>query len=352
MHFTAILHDRAFNSSSHVTVRAQPGVLFITLDNGLILDWTLPDIDSARALDDGPVILQNGRQFLEVNDPAFQQALERSFPKNKLFHRTFFDRIGLAGCLISLFVVVIPICGLYFLLLPFLAERAAQKISPDVEKQIGDAWFRSLAAGYPIDSAKTRVVQQFYDALAYETGYDMRITVVHEPVVNAFAIPGGNIVVFDSIIGIMDKPEQLAGLLAHEASHIQWKHSTRALYRSLGSSLFFNIILGSYGDISAIVAQHGEQLAGLSYSRALEVEADEKGIDLMIRSHLPPGGMPDLFRRMKSAESPGSLLPTFLSTHPAIEERIRIADDRINAMATPPTAVSPELLQIWEELKR
>ena len=352
MHFTAILHDRSSGSFSPVTVRLQPGVLFIALDNGLMLDWTLPDIDSARALDDGSVILQNGRQFLEVADPAFQQALERSFPKNRLFHRTFFDRIGLAGCLISLFLVVVPVCGFYFLLLPFLADRAAQKVSPDVEKRIGDAWFRAATDGYPVDSAKTRIVQRFYDALAFESAYDMQVTVIREPAVNAFAIPGGHIVVFDSIIGIMDAPEQLAALLAHEASHIQWKHSTRALYRNLGNSLFFNLISGSYGDISAIVAQHGEQLAGLSYSRALEIEADEKGIELMTLGRVPPRGMPDLFRRMKAASKAETLVPTFLSTHPAADERIRIAEDRIGTMTNLPTDVSPELRQIWEELKR
>lgn len=352
MHFAAILHDRSSGSSSPVTVHAQPGVLFIALDNGLLLDWTLADIDSARALDDGPVILQNGRQFLEVGDPAFRQALERSFPRNRLFRRAFFDRIGLAGCLISLFLIVIPVCGSYFLLLPFLAERAAQKVTPDVEKRIGEAWFRAVTAGYPVDSARTRIVQQFYDALAYESAGDMKVTVVREPVANAFAIPGGHIVVFDSIIGIMDAPEQLAALLAHEASHIRWKHSTRALYRNLGNSLFFNLILGSYGDIPTIVAQHGEQLAGLSYSRALEIEADEKGIDLMTLSRIPPRGMPDLFRRMKAAAKAETPAPTFLSTHPAIDERIKIAEDRIGTMTNLPTGVSPELRQIWEELKR
>jgi len=352
MHFTAILHDRSSGFSSPVTVRLQPGVLFIALDNGLMLDWTLPDIDSARAFNDGSVILQNGRQFLEVGDPAFQQALERSFPKNKLFHRTFFDRIGLAGCLISLFLIVVPVCASYFLLLPFLAERAARKVSPGVEKQIGDAWFRAVTDGYPVDSAKTRIVQQFYDALAYETGYDMQVTVLREPVVNAFALPGGHIVVFDSIIGIMDAPEQLAALLAHEASHIQWKHSMRALYRNLGNSLFFNLISGSYGDISTLVAQHGEQLAGLSYSRALEIEADEKGIQLMTRSRIPARGMPDLFRRMKAASKGETPAPTFLSTHPAVEGRIKIVENRIGTMTNLPTDVSPELRQIWEELKR
>ena len=350
--FKAILHDRNTGTSAPVTVRPGSGVLFIELSSGRLLDWTLPDIDGARAIDDGSVILQNGKKFLEVAEPGFQHALNQSFPKNRLFHRTFFDRIGVGGCLVAIFVVLLPIMAFYIWMLPALAEHAAQKVSADVEKQIGDAWFQTVGANYRVDSAKTIAVQQFYDALAFDDGYDIRITVVKEPVVNAFALPGGRIVVFDSILGIMDAPEQLAGLLAHEASHIQWKHSTRSLFRGLANNLFFSIILGNYTDVPAIVAQHGEQLAGLSYSRALELEADEKGLQLMAGSRVPLQGMPDLFRKMNATAGSGDLIPTFLSTHPGIAERIRIAEDLIRSKKAEESAVSPELQQIWQDLKR
>ncbi|MBK7938425.1 MAG: M48 family metallopeptidase [Lewinellaceae bacterium] len=350
--FKAILHDRNSGASAPVVVRPGPGVLFIELADSRILDWTLPDIDSARALDDGSVILQNGRRFLEVTEPSFRSALERSFPKNKLFQQTFFDRIGVGGCLISFALIILPIWGLYSWLLPVLAERAAQKVPSDVEKQIGEAWFQSVGSIYRVDSAKTRIVQQFYDALAFESDYDIRISVVNEPVVNAFALPGGHIVVFDSMIGIMDAPEQLAALLAHEASHIQWKHSTRTLFRGLANNLLFSIVLGNYGDVSTIVAQHGEQLAGLAYSRSLEQEADEKGLELMAAARIPLRGMPDLFRKMNTTAADGELVPTFLSTHPGITDRIQTTEDLIRSKNAGAGIISPELQQIWQELKQ
>ena len=96
MLFSAKLHDRQQNSVAPVTIRTEPGVLFIEFENGRLLDWTLGDIDSARSHDDGSVILQNGKLFLETTDPAFLAGLERSFPKNKLLRHTFFDRIGVA----------------------------------------------------------------------------------------------------------------------------------------------------------------------------------------------------------------------------------------------------------------
>lgn len=354
MRFSATLHDRSLDSASPVTVRTEPGVLFIELENGRFLDWTLSDLDSARALDDGSCILQSGKQFLEVKDPAFRASLERSFPKNKLFKETFFDRIGVAGCLLTILGVLLPILLVYFFVVPKIVEKAAEKVSPEIERQIGDAWFQSLTATYKTDSAKSRLVQQFYDSLGFGGAYEMRITVVNEPVVNAFALPGGHIVVFDSILGIMDAPEQLAALLAHEASHIQLKHSTRAIFRELANNLFFSLLFGDYADVSTVVAHQADQLAALSYSRSLELEADENGLKLMLASGIPPRGMPDLFQKMKSSlgKENATDVPNFLSTHPSMDERLKISTEKIEANGNAPKEMKENLKKTWEEIRR
>lgn len=355
MRYSATFHDRNLNTATPATVRTEPGVLFIQFENGQIHDWTLSDLDSARALDDGSVILQNGKQFLEITDPGFRAGLERSFPKNKLFRQTFFDRIGVIGCLLVAVGILLPLFALYFFVAPKIAESAAGKVSPEIEKQIGDAWFHSLTASYKTDTAKTRWVQAFYDSLGYGGDYQMRITVVNEPVVNAFAIPGGHIVVFDSILGIMDAPEQLAALLAHEASHVQLKHSTRSIFRELANSLIFNLIFGDYGDLSAVVAQHGDQLAGLSYSRSLELEADANGMRLMQSSGIPLRGMPDLFGKMKTVfeeNSANSDVPNFLSTHPSLDERMRAIEEKIESQEGARSKVPERLQRLWTDIQR
>lgn len=353
MLFSAKLHDRQQNSVAPVTIRTEPGVLFIEFENGRLLDWTLGDIDSARSHDDGSVILQNGKLFLETTDPAFLAGLERSFPKNKLLRHTFFDRIGVAGCLVGLAGIIAPILALYFFVAPKIAETAADKVSPEIEKQIGDTWYRSLTASYTTDTSLTRLVQQFYDSLAFGGAYDIRITVVREPVVNAFAVPGGHIVVFDSILGIMDAPEQLAGLLAHEVSHIHLKHSTRSIFRELANNLIFSLIFGDFSDISAVVARHGDQLAGLSYSRSLELEADDNGLRLLQASGIPLRGIPDLFHRMRDVleHEHSSDVPNFLSTHPSMEERLEIAEEKIASYGETSREVKESLRKIWQEIK-
>lgn len=348
--FPAILHNRATKEQTSVTVYTESGSLSISSDLKT-LRWLPGDLSAARRLPDGSVILQNGDLYLEVTDPGFAEALERGFGNKRLFRQTFFDRIGVAGCLLFVFLVIIPLVAVYIWVVPSVADAAAKKVSPETEQQIGEAWFSSLTASYKVDTAKTRLVQQFYDSLGFGGEYRMKITVVKEPVVNAFAVPGGNIVVFDSIIGLMDAPEQLAGLLAHEASHIQLKHSVRAIYRELANSLFFTLVLGGQGDLTGMVAEHGSQLAGLSYSRRLELEADENGLKLMEKSGIPLRGIPDLFEKMNASAHGESSVPTFLSTHPALEERVRLARERIAKIAAPGDSVPASLQRIWDEIE-
>lgn len=350
--FPATLHHKETKVRSLVTVQLEPGAVRILRDDET-LEWLASDLDSAWRAGDGSVLLQNGPWYLEVLEPSFAGAVEQSLGV-RLFRRSFFDKIGVTGCLIALLVIILPLLAVYFWLAPFLAERAAKGISIETEQQIGESWYRSLTASYSIDTARTRQLQAFYDALQFGGPYTMRITVVQEPVVNAFAVPGGHIVVFDSILGIMDAPEQLAALLAHEASHIQLRHSTRAIFRELANQLFISILFGNSGDFSGIIAQHGSQLDGLSYSRQLEMEADEAGMQLLEKSGIPLRGMPDLFKKMEiaSGRNDGDMVPSFLSTHPAIPERIAAAEKRISASATPERdSIPAAVMKIWYEAK-
>ncbi|MBK8969698.1 MAG: M48 family metallopeptidase [Lewinellaceae bacterium] len=349
--FAATLHNKTTQSEKQVVARFKPGILVIQ-DDEQEFEWLPADIQSARLLNDGSAILQNGPWFLDVSDRAFSPALERHFGDKRLFRRSFFDRIGVMGCLLALLAGALPLIIVWLWVVPFVTERAVKKITPEMEQKIGDSWYQSLASDFQIDSARTRQVQQFCDAMHVGGVYPIRITVVREPVVNAFAVPGGHIVVFDSILGIMDAPEQLAGLLAHEAGHIQLRHSTRAVFRELSNQLFFSIVFGDFGSLSGIVARHGSQLAGLSYSRSLELEADAHGLALLKKAGIPPGGIPALFRKMQATTPSNPDVPNFLSTHPAMAERIGAVEKQIAGMPDAATTVSPALQELWQQIKR
>ena len=182
--YPATLYDRSFDTRILVQARLEASTLYIQRENDT-LNWTAGDLDDARQLDDGSVVLQNNNLFLEVLEPGFAQAVKSAFENDKLFHRPFFDRIGLKGLLIALLIVIAPLLLVYFWFVPVAAERASQHVSPAIEEQIGEAWYESMIQQYTLDSIQTRQVQTFYDSLHYGVGYNIRNSVVKEPAIHA-----------------------------------------------------------------------------------------------------------------------------------------------------------------------
>jgi predicted Zn-dependent protease len=156
-------------------------------------------------------------------------------------------------------------------------------------------------------------------------------------------------VVYDGIIKKMKSEEELAGLLAHEFSHITLKHTLKSTFNSIGFSALLQIIFGGFDDsVIGLLGNQTEQLRQLHYSRTLEQEADENGFYLMKAQKLDPNGMVNLFERLKSESS--DIVPSILSSHPLPEERISyiqklISNDKYLVKS------NKELEDIFEKLK-
>lgn len=352
--FQAKFYDRFAGTQSSARVEVQPAVLEIFLENGKKMEWILADLRSADD-HDGQVILQRGeQQFLEINDPQFRQVFERRMQASHLFRkRGFLDRVGVAGCLVSLALAIGLVVAFFFWGVPWLATRAADQVSPETEQKIGDAMVAPIIEKMPLDSTKTRLAQQFFDALNFGGPYKFRVSVVRMSDMNAFAAPGGRIVVFDSIIGMMDRPEELAALFGHEASHVLLRHSTRSVFRDLANSMTLALVVGDLGGVAGLAAEHANQLWGLSYSRDLEIEADENSFKLISAAGVPPSGMVSLLEKMqhnlqKSGIAEGK---SFFNTHPSTAERIELVQQKIKNLNDAPTAVRPELEEIFKKLK-
>lgn len=157
---------------------------------------------------------------------------------------------------------------------------------------------------------------------------------------NAFALPGGYVYVFTGLVMHMENEEELAGVLAHELAHVTQRHVAARLERaqlvSLGSLLLAvaGVALGgSGGGTLAVGAMGAGQSAMLNYSRMDENEADHIGLQYLVAAGYPPAGMVRGFQllRQKSRMS-GTSIPTYLSTHPAIGDRINGIQARIQTM--------------------
>jgi Zn-dependent protease with chaperone function len=237
---------------------------------------------------------------------------------------------------------------LYILIVPWLSEKMASKVSPKTEKQLGDAVYNALGLPGQEDTAKSFILNEFFQQMDVPTAYTIKITVVNDNTVNAFALPGGRIVVYSALLKEITSYPELAALLSHEFTHVNNKHSTKSIFRRLGSKVFLGLLFGRFGNVTSVVVDHADNLKSLKYSRKLEKEADMDGLSILTRREIDPKGFTDLFTHLKlSAPSDG--LPEFLGSHPDVDKRIAYISEVSKGMAVKEDL---QLKAIFEKLKQ
>ncbi|MBK7149487.1 MAG: M48 family metallopeptidase [Bacteroidetes bacterium] len=174
------------------------------------------------------------------------------------------------------------------------------------------------------------MINDFFKKLNYPTDYNIRVVVVKDNVVNAYALPGGRIVVYEGILRKMDDYRELTALLSHEFSHVQLKHSTRNIARSLSSALLLSVLFGDASGITAIIIENADAIKQLGYSRQLEEDADRNGLALMKKRKIDPHGMKELFETLQKESEGEEDGYKFLSTHPLTKDRITFVNKEIS----------------------
>jgi len=162
--------------------------------------------------------------------------------------------------------------------------------------------------------------------------------IVKEDVYNAFATPAGHIYINSGLFAAMESEEELAGILAHEISHVAARHISQKIERSkkvqlatlagLAAGAFLGI--GGAAAASSAVTM-GSMAAGqsvmLAYSREDEMQADQMGLKYLNKSGYSGRGLITVLEKIRSKQWFGSKqIPTYLTTHPASEERIVYVD--------------------------
>jgi predicted Zn-dependent protease len=297
------------------------------------VQWNTDHIVSIEAADALPVTLHYPNRHaerVEVNDAGFVSELKRNYPK-AAFHQAGRRRVNTTAvavvAIILLAIGFIPFT--YFVVIPFASKKIADKLPREYEIKMGEAVYGSMVEQAKVDTAKSALMNSFFKELHYPSDYPIHITVVKEDVVNAFALPGGNIVVYEGIINRMEDYEELTALLSHEFSHVQLRHTTKNMVSSLSGYLLISLLVGDAGDLAAVIAENANQIKQLGYSRQLEAEADEEGMRLMQQSRVNIAGMQHLFEHLRAEEGSAAAMPQFLSSHPLTDNRIAFVEAEI-----------------------
>ncbi len=170
--------------------------------------------------------------------------------------------------------------------------------------------------------------------------YDLDIRVVDAPMVNAFAAPGGRIVLFRGLLDEADTVDEVAGVLGHELGHVKHRHPLKRVIDIYGFELVLTSLGGNIGGYSSILLM-------MSYSRDDEREADEASLALLRDANISGDGYADFFERLEEKQSFLPDVMNFLSTHPLPEEREQSIRKREDVGPTTPALNETE----WQALK-
>ncbi len=293
----------------------------------------LPDAGGADVL----VLVPQGsaEERLTVSDPDMIQALrlvcpdlERRETVPGQARRAVIWGLGALGAVVLIL----------FVLVPAIAERLAVLIPPAREQALGAAVLDQIryALGQMGDrdvrvcdapegvAALTRMRDRLAPHLA--THVPVTVGVLDHEMVNAFALPGGHIMLFRGLIEEADGPEQVAGVLAHEMGHVAHRDPTRLALRSAGSVGILGLILGDFTGGAAVLILT-EQLIAANYTREAEAAADVAAHGAMAGAGLPLEPFALFFERLAAEAGRTPRILSHLASHPDLGARAAAARD-------------------------
>lgn len=290
---------------------------------------------------------------LVLADPALIGWLRGNAPK--LSKRD--TRRGTTGKILTrLGMAVVAIGVIVFIILPRMSDYLADRMPLETEIRFGKAVIaqmetllgkrkgndlvcsnaKGLAA---LERMKTRLTK------GQDLNYELSLSVLNHEMVNAFAAPGGQVVLIRGLLDKAETADEVAAVLAHEIGHVEARDPTRLTLRAAGSAGIVSIILG---DVSGgtVIAMLGDHLLQTAYTREAEANADAFGLRMLNQAEVSTAGMVEFFKRIDKLG--GSDIPEYLSSHPSSLTRADRARENAEAQKNTTPVLSDD---DWQALK-
>lgn len=244
----------------------------------------------------------------------------------------------------AMFAAIFGVLALLVFLKDPIVRMVVRRIPPSIEQKLGDVAVRQVLLMQntvtdrrvvaPLESLLARLVR------AAGTRQTFRLYVVRDSNVNAFALPGGHVLINTGLLEKAGSGEEVAGVVAHEIAHVTERHSLQQLVSTIGVFTLVQLLLGDVSGIIAVAADGGAQLLTMSFSRDAEREADRRGVDFLQNAKIDPRGMLAFFAKLQEEEKvlaggkAGEALE-LLSTHPTTGDRIAALQRDIERRGNP-----------------
>lgn len=239
-------------------------------------------------------------------------------------------RIGTwaAGAVASVVLII-------FVLVPTLADQLAQWLPPEGEKALGDATYEQIRTALsdsfvPVEACTggeglvALAAMQARLNAAKDLPYPVEITVLDHDLVNAFALPGGRIVMFRGLLEEAANPDEVAAVLAHEIGHVVGRDPTRDALRLAGSVGVLGLLFGDFAG-GTVVLLLANELINAQYSQKAEAGADDYAHALLTAADLPPAALGTFFERLRDEYGDAEGLAAHFASHPQMTARIEAA---------------------------
>jgi len=244
-----------------------------------------------------------------LNEPSFAASDAALRQVVRLQKQTQKKRLGfVALLLVSIAALYGTVRGGVYL--KEYAVRSIVKMVPlEWEEKLGNAAFSQVHAtplsDLPVslqNDLKKITEPLVAEAKSGDRHYRFRFYLSPDPEVNAFALPGGIVVIQKGLVEKARSPEELAGVIAHELSHVTQQHSLRQLTQTIGLYLVMQAFLGDVEGLFAVLLENSGYLLTLKFSRDFEAEADEGGFKTLVDAKIDPAGMISFFETLEKLE--------------------------------------------------
>lgn len=223
-----------------------------------------------------------------------------------------------------------------FVLMPFAADRLAVLVPPEGERALGQATLAQVRRAFGgqggalavCDGAEGQAVLDSLAADLAEGGggtLTLDVMVLDSPIVNAFALPGGIVVLMRGLIDKAGGPDEVAAVLAHEVGHVAARDPVRSALRVAGSAGVLGLLIGDFAG-GTVVLVLAEQAISARHSQEAEAAADAFAVGALERIEADPSALARFFRRLQEG---GGEMPDFAGhflPHPALMDRIAAAE--------------------------
>lgn len=345
-----IVYFDGTSNRRHAATLAFSDVLEIAVDGETKASWAYADI---RRADSAPGTLRVSCQSapplarLEIRDPAIAAELTSRAADLDEHH---LGRRGIAKIVGWSLAAAVSIVLVVLYGVPLAADRLAPLVPEAFERRFGDVAEKQVKLVFGDKVCDSRAGQAAFEKLVTKlrdaAGFDTTVQsiVLSSAIPNALALPGGKVIMLDSLIAKADNPDEIAGVIAHELGHLAHRDNMRGMIYNGGTSFLIGLLFGDITGSSAVIFA-SRTLVTASHSREAETAADTFSIEIMQKLGRPPKAMGELMLRVTGKEGGKGL--TIISTHPLTEDRLARMSREDQTPKGPPLLTDAE----WQALK-